>query len=146
MAPSPALHLLNVFRSAKVRSLFCLIEPFGLGIGLAGLATFGFGAVALSVSIIRAGNKELSTMEALVTLYLNRRLRFVVIHYLNTVNLLHLNRRHAFHPLKSTIQVQRLLYINRGFALGATLRFKYSATVAPGFKRTLKNCEPLKWD
>ena len=65
MALSPALHPLNVFRPAKVRSIFCLIEPFGLGSGLAGLATFGFCAVALSGSTIRAGNEELSAMEAL---------------------------------------------------------------------------------
>src|SRR6266481_3453503 len=65
MALSPALHPLNVFRSAKVRTIFRLVEPLGLGSGLAGLATLGFRAVALSVSTIRAGNKELSAMEAL---------------------------------------------------------------------------------
>src|ERR1700730_8584975 len=65
MALSPALHPLNVFRSAKVRTMFRLVKPLGLGSGLAGLATIGFCAVALSVSTIRAGNKELSAMEAL---------------------------------------------------------------------------------
>ncbi len=65
MALSPALHPLNVFRSAKVRTIFRLVEPLGLGSGLAGLATLGFCAVALSVSTIRAGIKELSAMEAL---------------------------------------------------------------------------------
>ena len=65
MALSPALHPLNVFRSAKVGTILRLVEPLGLGGGLAGLATLGFCAVALSVSTIRAGNKELSAMEAL---------------------------------------------------------------------------------
>ena len=65
MALSPALHPLNVFRSAKVGTILRLVEPLGLGGGLAGLATIGFCAVALSVSTIRAGNKELSAMEAL---------------------------------------------------------------------------------
>jgi hypothetical protein len=65
MALSPALHPLNVFRPAKVRTILWLIEPLGLGSSLAGLATLGFCAVALSVSTIRAGNKELSAMEAL---------------------------------------------------------------------------------
>src|SRR6202011_2160064 len=65
MALSPALHPLNVFRSAKVRTIFRLVEPLGLGSGLAGLATLGFCAVALSVSTIRAGIKELSATEAL---------------------------------------------------------------------------------
>ena len=41
------------------------VEPLGLGGGLAGLATLGFCAVALSVSTIRAGNKKLPAMEAL---------------------------------------------------------------------------------
>ena len=65
MALSPALHPLNVFRSAKVGTILRLFEQLGLGGGLAGLATIGFCAVALSVSTIRAGNKELSAMEAL---------------------------------------------------------------------------------
>ena len=65
MALSPASHSLNVFRSAKVETVFCLVEPLGLRSSLAGLATCGFCAVALSVSTIRAGNEELSAMEAL---------------------------------------------------------------------------------
>ena len=65
MALSPALHPLNIFRPAKVKTILRLVEPLGLGGGLAGLATLGFCAVALSVSTIRAGNKELSAMEAL---------------------------------------------------------------------------------
>ena len=65
MALSPASHPLSIFRPAKVRTIFWLVEPLGLGSGLAGLATFGFCAVALSVSTIRAGNKELSAKEAL---------------------------------------------------------------------------------
>ena len=65
MALSPALHPLNVFRSAKVKTIFRLVDPLGLGSGLAGLATFGFCVVTPSVSTIRAGNKELSAMEAL---------------------------------------------------------------------------------
>ena len=53
MSLSPASHPLNVFRPAKVRTIFWLVEPpGGLGSSLAGLATFGFCAVALSVSII----------------------------------------------------------------------------------------------
>ena len=65
MALSPALHPLNVFRSAKVKTIFWLVAPLGLGSGLASLATFGLYAVALSVSGVRAGNKELSAMQAL---------------------------------------------------------------------------------
>ena len=65
MALSPALHPLNIFRPAKVKTILRLVEPLGLGSGLADLATLGFCAVALSVSTIRAGNKELSAMEAL---------------------------------------------------------------------------------
>ena len=65
MSLSPASHPLSVFRPAKVRTIFWLAEPLGLGSGLAGLATFGFCAVTLCVSTIRAGNEELSTMEAL---------------------------------------------------------------------------------
>ena len=65
MSLSPASHSLSVFRPAKVRTIFWLVEPLGLGSGLAGLATFGFCAVALSASTIRAGNKELSAMQAL---------------------------------------------------------------------------------
>ena len=65
MSLSPASHPLSVFRPAKVKTILWLVEPLGLGSGLAGLATFGFCAVALSVSTIRAGNEELSTMEAL---------------------------------------------------------------------------------
>src|SRR6266446_5083782 len=65
MALSPSFHPLNVFRSAKVRTIFRLVEPLGLGSGLAGLATLGFCAVALSVSTIWAGIKELSAMEHL---------------------------------------------------------------------------------
>src|SRR6476661_5892407 len=64
MALSPALHPLNVFGSAKVRTIFWFVEPLGLGGGLAGLATLGFCAVALSVSTIRAGNKDLSATAA----------------------------------------------------------------------------------
>ena len=65
MTLPPALHPLDIFRPAKVKTILWLVEPLGLGSGLAGLATFGFRAVALSVSTIRAGNKELSAMEAL---------------------------------------------------------------------------------
>ena len=65
MALSPALHPFNVFRSTKVKTVFWLVAPLGLGSGLASLATFRFCAVALSVSSVRAGNKELSAMEAL---------------------------------------------------------------------------------
>ena len=65
MALSPALHPLNIFRPAKVKTILRLVEPLGLGSDLAGLATLGFCAVALGVSTVRAGNKELSAMEAL---------------------------------------------------------------------------------
>ena len=65
MSLSPASHPLSIFRPPKVRTIFGLLEPLGLGSGLAGLATFGFCAVALNVSAIGAGNKELSAMEAL---------------------------------------------------------------------------------
>ena len=65
MTLSPALHPLDIFRPAKVKTIFWLIEPLGVGSGFAGLATFGFCAVALSAPTIRAGNKELSAMEAL---------------------------------------------------------------------------------
>ena len=65
MALSPALHPLDIFRPAKVGTILRLVEPLGLGGGLAGLATLGFCAVALSVSTVRAGNKKLSAMEAL---------------------------------------------------------------------------------
>ena len=65
MTLSPALNPIDIFRPAKIKTILRLVEPLGLGSGLAGLATFGFCAVALSVSTIRAGNEELSTMEAL---------------------------------------------------------------------------------
>ena len=64
MTLSPALHPADIFRPVKVKTVFWLIEPLGLGSGLAGLPTFGFCAVALSVPTIRTGNKELSAMEA----------------------------------------------------------------------------------
>jgi hypothetical protein len=65
MTFSPALHPLDIFRPAKVKTILRLVEPLGLGGGLAGLATSQFCAIALSLSTIRAGNKELSAMEAL---------------------------------------------------------------------------------
>ena len=65
MTLSPALNPLDIFRPAKVKTILRLLEPLGLGSGLAGLATLGFCAVALSVATVRAGNKELSAMEAL---------------------------------------------------------------------------------
>ena len=65
MALSPLPHPLDIFRPSKVIAILGLVEPLGLGSGLAGLATLGFCAVALGVSTVRAGNKELSAMEAL---------------------------------------------------------------------------------
>jgi hypothetical protein len=53
------------FHLVLARTIFWLAEPLGLGSSLAGLATFGFCAVSLSVSTIRAENEELSAMEAL---------------------------------------------------------------------------------
>jgi hypothetical protein len=56
---------LHIFRSPEVVAVFSLIEPLGLRCGLTRLAKERLRTVPLTLAIIRAWNKMLSTMAAL---------------------------------------------------------------------------------
>jgi len=64
MIPTPELHAVDFFRSAKVVAVAMLAGPPLLTGPLAGLPTNRPGAIALAILRLRFGNEELATAAA----------------------------------------------------------------------------------